>query len=472
MIIPFIIFYDLYMSDYTVAKAPQHWNVSTRINHDLDNETLALQQREILLSTKNKADWVVDRSPILVKRIDPSHITMFSEKYTTINVFSAGFCHIRNLYLFKGTFYIVTPDSKVTTTIFGHEFRTLDCFPIPNVNIHCITFTEFTRLFSNKLIQWQQTTIFAFQDNNLLGHYFHFVEDLVGIWLVYRAALESGTTNIVVPRLVFPGVSAETIRGNNFGNSESINMFLLQEAFDNPIILDDGKWRKESSWNLTQIESAIIGSRKAAHAGDMNVQQANKMTLGICHVLWNPSRINALKSKILNSVRLNHTSSALDRPLILYIDRQPTRRRLNHSIHQHLLKELNRLQSEGWEVRVQKMEQLTFAEQMILASHADVIIGVHGNGLTHGLWAPTNGGMIEIQPRGKRHFDYEWIAQISGLKYASVDIDGVEWVGKYERPQGIMNDNNIKVDVELIGKIIRTWKDGPHKSTWQLAHLF
>jgi len=30
----------------------------------------------------------------------------------------------------------------------------------------------------------------------------------------------------------------------------------------------------------------------------------------------------------------------------------------------------------------------------------------------------------------------------------------------------------IKVDVELIGKIIRTWKDGPHKSAWQFAHLF
>jgi len=46
------------------------------------------------------------------------------------------------------------------------------------------------------------------------------------------------------------------------------------------------------------------------------------------------------------------------------------------------------------------MEDLSLAEQIRLAAGSGIIAGLHGAGLTHMLWMPTGGRVLEIRPRG------------------------------------------------------------------------
>jgi len=64
------------------------------------------------------------------------------------------------------------------------------------------------------------------------------------------------------------------------------------------------------------------------------------------------------------------------------------------------------------------MEDLTFAEQVRLSANCTVIAGLHGAGLTHMLWMPPGGRVIEIRAKGDSHNNcYYGLASDLGHKY-------------------------------------------------------
>lgn len=67
-------------------------------------------------------------------------------------------------------------------------------------------------------------------------------------------------------------------------------------------------------------------------------------------------------------------------------------------------------------------------EQLAIARTTDVLIGVHGNGLTHQLFMRPHGFVCEIFPHWKKghHFDYQYLAKMMGHEYLAVsDGNGV-----------------------------------------------
>ncbi len=74
-------------------------------------------------------------------------------------------------------------------------------------------------------------------------------------------------------------------------------------------------------------------------------------------------------------------------------------------------------------VTVAKMELHTAVEQIQMSSKADVIIGVHGNGLTNVLWMPKGGLVIELFPPGSCQFGHQWISSVSSQNYAGISHD-------------------------------------------------
>jgi capsular polysaccharide biosynthesis protein len=151
--------------------------------------------------------------------------------------------------------------------------------------------------------------------------------------------------------------------------------------------------------------------------------------------------------------------------VITYISRQGSRRRLREADHAALVAALEELAGRrGWELNVVRAEALTTAQQLALAARSTVLLGVHGNGLTHLLMlAPTpRTTVIEIfYPGGFAH-DYEWTARALGLRHYAVRNDTsatwpeLPWVAYPEGFQG----TDIPVHAPTVAALIEGRMDG------------
>lgn len=71
-----------------------------------------------------------------------------------------------------------------------------------------------------------------------------------------------------------------------------------------------------------------------------------------------------------------------------------SKRRLTEASHEALVKAIETLDVD---LHVAQMERLSKKDQMELVSKADVVLGVHGNGLTNEIWMKPGGAVIESE---------------------------------------------------------------------------
>jgi len=87
--------------------------------------------------------------------------------------------------------------------------------------------------------------------------------------------------------------------------------------------------------------------------------------------------------------------------------------------------------------------RLSWREQVMQAADVDVLVGVHGNGLSNLLWLPRHGTAVEIFPPDFHAFDYQVMAEIVGLSYFGMEgkQDGYFYV-EGSREGGAYGDQN------------------------------
>lgn len=93
---------------------------------------------------------------------------------------------------------------------------------------------------------------------------------------------------------------------------------------------------------------------------------------------WEPLRRSAVENA------LGYLPDARGgKPVVTYISRQSTGRRLRKEDHAGLVRSLRELDAEGvCEVHVVRMEGMSLKAQIELVARTSVLVGVHGNGLT------------------------------------------------------------------------------------------
>ncbi|TBU56877.1 hypothetical protein BD310DRAFT_930441 [Dichomitus squalens] len=111
--------------------------------------------------------------------------------------------------------------------------------------------------------------------------------------------------------------------------------------------------------------------------------------------------------------------------VITYISRQSSRasRHLLEEDHAALVATLEEMvKKHGWELNVVEAEKLSKEQQLAIAARTTIMLGVHGNGLTHLLMMPVTpvSSVIEIFIPGGFAHDYHWTSQALGMRHFAI----------------------------------------------------
>ncbi|KDQ57663.1 hypothetical protein JAAARDRAFT_271495 [Jaapia argillacea MUCL 33604] len=184
------------------------------------------------------------------------------------------------------------------------------------------------------------------------------------------------------------------------------------------------------------------------------------------------AQAQARKAKAAGSTAV--TTSAENAPVVItYISRQGGRRRLIHEDHKKLVEALDELverknkeegQKRKWEMNVVQAERMSRDEQVRTMSRTTVLLGVHGNGLSHLLLLPPSPLATVIEmffPQGFAH-DYEYTSRALGIRHFAVWNDTAHtWpdVPRVNYPEGFQG-TEIPADGASIAKLIEDRIEG------------
>jgi hypothetical protein len=101
----------------------------------------------------------------------------------------------------------------------------------------------------------------------------------------------------------------------------------------------------------------------------------------------------------------------------IYISRQPPRTLLS-DLEERLFAMFG---AQGIDVEKIDFANSSWEGQVQIAREANLMIGVHGNGLTNLLWMPAGSTVIELFPDECHHYDYQFFAEIAGMQYYGVE---------------------------------------------------
>jgi hypothetical protein len=335
--------------------------------------------------------------------------------------FLPGIAMATNLF-YNGTHFILFQDNLTEKNFTASDFIKEEADEFPFVILPHSERTERYETFKN--ISWILLGTEKFK--GFVGHYFHFMEMLLAVWAAFDIHMKqlypdhSDYHNWVENIVIGPKVNRTQWLKKNL----TINEFITTAVAPNANVYTNNL---PTDWIM--FERAFLSERRgAARGNDIDV---HKMSSGI--TAWamkqDPLVFERFKKLVVSAAngKLERPPKRVDNKLeVLYISRQKNvtkGRMLTNESHTGLLNMLERDLKAKINVNHAKMELYTPAEQVQMISNADVIIGVHGNGLTNALWMPKGGLVIEMFPEGSCMFDYQWISTVSDQKYAGITGD-------------------------------------------------
>ncbi|ODN76491.1 hypothetical protein L202_05157 [Cryptococcus amylolentus CBS 6039] len=288
-----------------------------------------------------------------------------------------------------------------------------------------------------------------------LSSYYHLIGE---IFLGSVAAIASLPSKVGIPqvdardwgervpatpeRFIIPWKAAEGWR-----DEEGLGEMVLRGIFGDKF-LEPHDWAALSDPNnehngWVYLERVVITDRWASHRHNPLSEALNKMAASVFALphspfFFTPSRLTLLPHLGINFSPHRLAPSKLSTgegvPKIVYVDRQGTDRKLDDESHMGIAVVLAELDALGLaRVGHKKMERLTHVEQVEAVADADIIIGVHGDMLTHQLWMTEGGVVIELFPPDSYLPENQIIADVLHHEYIPVWHDVAltreEWEG-------------------------------------------
>ncbi|KAJ7590491.1 hypothetical protein C8J56DRAFT_932994 [Mycena floridula] len=320
-------------------------------------------------------------------RIEPDRNSVLAHTTIPGGAHSHGFTLFNELYLRNGTFYILTSDSSGFP-----EKRALIARPLErgrkydleptNQELQFLNPAEAT-ILGDHVIRIKGLSVIVYDSDQFMDHFYHWWgEILLGFWRVYsKLSMQADGSIIALPfpeRFLMPFVSHGKWR-----DRAGVSGPLMRAAFPQALIEESDYWD-----DLLRLNVTVVFDRAMVINRTWNVTVHDRF--------WGPVRESMLKNLLGYVPRLDERGSVIAppvavsrRPIVTYISRQGTGRRLLAQDHDLLVQALMELEVEGLcDVHVVQMERLNLQEQLALVSRSTILLGVHGNGLTHQLWMP------------------------------------------------------------------------------------
>ncbi|KAF4604573.1 hypothetical protein EYR40_003347 [Pleurotus pulmonarius] len=265
-------------------------------------------------------------------------------------------------------------------------------------------------------------------DDNFTAHYYHWIGEMfLGAWRIWNHyGWRTGAKLPEIQRIAYmkqyskDEAPADAKPGQDYFNDKpGANVWFIDKFF--PGVQWDTKstWDERAATNKTfRITTAILADRSAGHSGPSS---AYKPFGDVLRLPVSPDWLVGLKHRIVADYHGPTPLTMPDKPLVLYLQRQTDGRRLVEEDHEALIKDLYKLQDDGIaEVALEAFNSsMAFDEQVARISRATILVGVHGNGLTHSLWmTPTRlSAVFEFQPRACTITDYSPLATAAGIQH-------------------------------------------------------
>jgi hypothetical protein len=235
-------------------------------------------------------------------------------------------------------------------------------------------------------------------------HLYHMVENLLGLWPTYQHfAKEKNPTCLVLPQNT----------NREFGHSTKA---LVEAIFPGMLVIDKDVFMNLIQRTALHFEWVVASDRSATDHGGVN-----QMIAGIFN--HTKTHMTSFVSRAFRNLGIiPRTSIGKLYPVrISLVDRRSSEnRRLEHSLAKDLLWILSG--NSQVELRVLLFEQLSLKEQVQEAALTNVLVGVHGNGLTHALFITSPGAVVEIIPgKGQRMIAFQQFAELRGNTYFGID---------------------------------------------------
>lgn len=164
----------------------------------------------------------------------------------------------------------------------------------------------------------------------------------------------------------------------------------------------------------THLENVIVplaGASNPMWQGDWTV-----------HSCQNSRLLKMFSRRVLSFHNLEPSRKVdKDSPVVLtYINRTGSRRLVHGEEY------FNRVASKYPHVKVQSIDfaDLSLQKQLEIIQGTDVLVGVHGAGLTHGMFLPPNSAMVEILPHDFNHKGFRNMASLLDHEYFSTHASG------------------------------------------------
>jgi hypothetical protein len=304
------------------------------------------------------------------------------------------------------------------------------------------------KTLSKGIDHWEGTTLLLIDScSGFLTHYFHFLEHLMGVWQFGGAERAYD-----VKRIIFCS-QKDTKQKFFWKGVNQINEKLIRSLFPNAQVFTLAELK---NWNPVNIycDRVLISSRPTAYKIPA-CAMINKM-LGASWQDITPSNIEKLRQTIFDSLHVTSLPKT-QMPRITYIMRHPPRT-LSAQLENTLIQEIKN--KTGIKVRKVNFAALSFEKQLDVVANTDILIGVHGNGLSHIVFLPPSATVFEIFPPTGFTWDYALLAKIRGLNYYGQVATG--WITSAEDPHhspltchGNLNTPARVLDVDTIVNVIQ-----------------
>ncbi|KAF8632688.1 hypothetical protein AX15_001741 [Amanita polypyramis BW_CC] len=353
---------------------------------------------------------------------------------TTVLTHIHGFTVFENIYLRNGTFLVVHPESasmNTTAQADGYPLRQnivtkivnlgpgVDFYP-SDEELEFITVSNASNVLGDSVRRINGVTIVMYDPVQFMHHFYHWWGEIIlGAWRVYSTINQSNVTHMSFPYAWSDAQSVQFLipfsANGAWRDRAGVNGPLMRAAFPSAGLEESDYWSDLKALGSTAVfDRLMIVDRGAAHLhpnGHVWYKMiAGSMEANATKGFWEPVRQSLIKGLLGYVPSVNERgvvpSHAGDNglPLVTYVSRQGGGRRLAQEYHEGLVLALKALEEEGViRFHMARMELMTIHEQVELAAKTTIMIGVHGNGLTHQLWMPPSpwSTVMEIfRPKG------------------------------------------------------------------------